>query len=285
MIGIFDSGHGGLTVLDALVAAFPRERFVYLGDHAAAPYGNRPGPEVLDLTRAAVDALFRRGCRLVVLACNTASAIALRKIQQDWLPDAWPENRVLGVLVPMVEAITGTPWHAVRPDWHVVPARTVGVFATPGTVASGSYPVEVAKRAPTVRVIQQACPTLAGLIEAGEPREALRAAVAEAVQGLLDQLDGRPPDAVLLGCTHYPLVADLFAAALPAGTEVLSQPERVAMALRAYVWRHPQFAVRGGAGGMPLLLTTGDPAAVSEAASRLLARPVEFHASGKDLRR
>lgn len=285
MIGVFDSGHGGLTVLDALVAAFPRERFVYLGDHAAAPYGNRPGPEVLDLTRSAVDVLFRRGCRLVVLACNTASAIALRKIQQEWLPTEWPDNRVLGVLVPMVEAITGTPWHAVRPDWHVVPARTVGVFATPGTVASGSYPVEVAKRAPTVRVVQQACPTLAGLIEEGAPRADLARAVTEAARGLLAQLDERPPDAVLLGCTHYPLVADLFAAALPAGTEVLSQPERVAMALRAYFWRHPQFAARSGAGSAPLLLTTGDPVAVSAAAGRLLGRDVEFHACDKDLRR
>ncbi|MFN8926500.1 MAG: glutamate racemase [Rhodospirillales bacterium] len=285
MIGVFDSGHGGLTVLDALVASFPRERFVYLGDHAAAPYGTRPGPEVLELTRAAVDVLFRRGCRLVVLACNTASAIALRGIQQEWLPATWPDNRVLGVLVPMVEAITGTPWHAVRPDWHVVPARTVGVFATLGTVASGSYPVEVAKRAPEIRVVQQACPTLAGLIEAGADRATLTAAVAVAARGLLDQMDGRAPDAVLLGCTHYPLVADLFADALPLGTEVLSQPERVAMALRAYLWRHPQYAARTGVPGAPLLLTTGDPAAVTGAATRLLRRPVEFHAWDKDLRR
>jgi len=285
MIGVFDSGHGGLTVLRSFVEAFPRERFLYLGDHAAAPYGTRPGPEVLALTRKSVDLLFRRGCRLVVLACNTASAIALRKLQQDWLPIEWPENRVLGVLVPTVETITGTPWHAARPDWHVVPARTVGVFATPGTVASGSYPVEVAKRAPAVRVVQQACPTLAGLIEGGAARTELVEAVGSAAAGLMRQLDGLAPDAVLLGCTHYPLVADLFVDALPASVEVLSQPERVAMALRAYLWRHPQFRAVGEMGVEPLLLTTGDPAKVSVAAGRLLGRPMQFHAWDTDLRR
>jgi len=282
MIGVFDSGHGGLTILEALVAGLPRQRFVYLGDHGHAPYGGRPGPEVHALTRDAVDHLFRRGCRMVILACNTASAIALRKLQQEWLPEAWPGARVLGVLVPTVEAITGTPWHASnRPDWHVVDARTVGVFATAGTVASGSFPVEIAKRAPAVRVVQQACPELAGMIEAGAPRDELREAIAGYATGLMSRLDGRNLDAVLLGCTHYPLVADLFAEALPPGVQLISQPDRVALSLKAYLWRRPEFRAEVERGGVrpPLpLLTTGDPVRVSALATRFLGRPVSFAA-------
>ena len=155
MIGVFDSGYGGLTVLRALVGALPDRTFLYLGDHAAAPYGNRSPDEIVMLTRTAVERLFGSGCRLVVLACNTAAAIALRKLQQEWLPIAYPDHRILGVLVPMVEAITGQSWMSdpsgARRESPFRPARTVAVFATRQTVASNAYPGEIGKRAPEYR--------------------------------------------------------------------------------------------------------------------------------------
>ncbi|WP_245986596.1 glutamate racemase [Azospirillum thermophilum] len=156
-----------------------------------------------------MERLFGQGCRLVILACNTAAAVALRRLQQTWLHDAWPGRNVLGVLVPMVEAITRVPWMMDMPpvDHMTHEPRTVGVFATAATVRSGSFPREIGKRAPLVRVVQQACPDLVPLIERGAPEDETAPAVRRYAAGLLEQLDGQPPDAVVLGCTHYPLVA------------------------------------------------------------------------------
>ena len=277
MIGLFDSGCGGLTIYDALRRAFPQRSFLYLGDHAKAPYGERSPGEIRELTRQSVERLFSFGCDLVILACNTASANALRHLQQNWLRQAYPERRILGVLVPMVEAITGMPWmedHAQRP---VAPARTVAVFATSRTVSSNAYPVEIAKRAPEVRVVQQACPALVELIESRAPREALRSAVRGYGEAMMSQLEGKRPDAVMLGCTHYPLVADLFAEALPDGIELLSQPELVARSLAHYLERHPEF---DNCDGLPTrFLTTGDPVHVSAVSSLFLGYEVGFTAS------
>jgi glutamate racemase len=275
MIGIFDSGCGGLTIYDAVKRAFPRRSFLYLGDHYHAPYGERDPVDIRELTGASVEALFGVGCRLVILACNTASANALRPLQQEWLPGAWPDNRILGVLVPMVEAITGMPWMAdpsTRPP--VEKARTVAVFATTRTVSSNAYPHEVAKRAPEVRVVQQACPALVEMIERKADREELRHAVGEYTQAMMVQLAGRAPDAVMLGCTHYPLVADLFAEALPAGVEILSQPDLVARSLAHYLERHPEF---DDDEGLPTrFLTTGDAAQVAEVSETFLGHAVTF---------
>ena len=262
MIGLFDSGCGGLTIYDALRRAFPRCSFLYLGDHAKAPYGDRSPDEIRAFTKEAVEHLFGLDCDLVILACNTASANALRYLQQNWLPRAHPEKRILGVLVPMVEAITGMPWMADPSHRPAKPARTVAVFATSRTVSSNAYPIEVAKRAPEVRVVQQACPSLVGMIEEGAPRETLRAAVRGYAGQMMAQFAGKRPDAVMLGCTHYPLVADLFAEALPEGVEILSQPEMVARSLAHYLERHPEFDEASGQ-GVTRFLTTGDPQAVT----------------------
>ena len=275
MIGIFDSGCGGLTIYDALKRAFPRRSFLYLGDHYHAPYGERDPADIRELTGASVEALFEQGCRLVILACNTASANALRPLQQEWLPGAWPDNRILGVLVPMVEAITGMPWMAdpaSRPP--VEQARTVAVFATSRTVSSNAYPVEVAKRAPEVRVVQQACPALVDLIERKAEPEELGHAVEGYAEAMMAQLDGIAPDAVMLGCTHYPLVADLFAEALPAGVEVLSQPALVARSLAHYLERRPEFD--DGEGLPTRFLTTGDVGRVAEVSELFLGHAVSF---------
>lgn len=275
MIGVFDSGHGGLTVLRALVDHFPDRRFAYLGDHANAPYGNRTPEEIYRYTVAGVERLFCLGCRLVILACNTASALALRRLQQTWLPVAWPERRVLGVLVPMVEAITGVPWMAdISAGGARGAARTVAIFATRRTVLSGAYPREIGKRAPEIRVVQQACPQLARLIEEDAPRDAVGAAIRRYAAALMRKLDGSPPEAVLLGCTHYPLVGDAFAAALPAGVDLLRQPVLTALSLGAYLRRHPDSDPPGG--GPVLFLTTGDAGRVTALASRFFAAEARF---------
>lgn len=277
MIGIFDSGCGGLTIYDAVKRAFPQRSFLYLGDHYHAPYGERDPADIRELTGTSVEALFGLGCRLVILACNTASANALRPLQQEWLPGAWPDNRILGVLVPMVEAITGMPWMAdpsTRPP--VEKARTIAVFATSRTVSSNAYPHEVAKRAPEVRVVQQACPALVEMIERKADREELRDAVQGYADAMMEQLEGKAPDAVMLGCTHYPLVADLFAEALPAGVEILSQPALVARSLAHYLERHPEFD--DGEGLPTRFLTTGDAEQVAEVSETFLGHAVSFEA-------
>lgn len=275
MIGVFDSGHGGLTILQALARRLPDRRFVYLGDHANAPYGDRPAEEVYQMTVAACERLFGLGCRLVILACNTAAAVALRRLQQTWLAEAYPGHRVLGVLVPMVEVVTGLPWMA---DPATTPSpgktRTVAVFATRRTVDSGTYPVEIIKRAPEVTVIQQACPRLAALIEQGSPRPELQHFVERYVMELLERLDGRAPEAALLGCTHYPLVEDMFRAALPQGTELLSQPGPTAESLAAYLLRHPELDAISPGG--VTFHTTGDPARISAMASAFYGGETRF---------
>ncbi len=281
VIGVFDSGYGGLTVLRALLRDLPDRSFRYFGDHALAPYGNRSAEEIHALTRAAVERLFGLGCRLVVVACNTAAATSLRRLQQTWLPAYHPDRRVLGVLVPVVEAITGVAWMAPPPARHPGPGgRTVAVFATRQTVLSNAYPIEIGKRAPDVTVVQQACPTLVDLIESGQPVERIRHAVEDYVDQLMGRLPSGRPDVAVLGCTHYPLIADLFAEALPSGVEVLSQPDLVARSLSAYLLRHPELDRRDAAPQVGFL-TSGDPVQVSRRSTAFLGCRVDFrHASG-----
>jgi glutamate racemase len=284
-IGVFDSGHGGLTVLRGLVERLPRQPFIYLGDHANAPYGSRSGPEIYELTRRCVEQLFELGCGLVILACNTASAIALRKLQQDWLPRAYPQHRVLGVLVPMVETLARTNWYSETPgpESHQAPAEMIAVFATPATVAAGSYVDEVRKRAPRVAVLQRACPELVSLIEAEADDAELAPIVTGHVAALLaEAAEIHPqwpvPNKAVLGCTHYPLIQHLFRAALPPETEILSQPKRVAEALISYLWRHPEFRRFEAEFVTPLCFTSGDADRISRLASRFFGAHLHFHA-------
>jgi glutamate racemase len=259
MIGVFDSGFGGLTVHRALIEALPERDFVYLGDNRNAPYGARPPIEVLNLTCAALDRLFAEGCTLAIVACNTASVVALRWIQQQWLParrhdDGVPRNAI-GIVVPTIEAATGIAW---QEDGTAVPdtkrSSTIAVFATRRTVQTGCYPIEIRKRRPDITVVQQACPELAGSIERGVPRGEIRALVERYVGELLAGI-GAAPDGIILGCTHYPLVADLFAAALPCGVPIIHQPGATARALKFYLDRHPEYDA--GHGGRRVFLSTG----------------------------
>jgi glutamate racemase len=279
MIGVFDSGHGGLTVLRALADRLPDRGFVYLGDHANAPYGDRDAEEVYGLTIENIERLFGMGCRLVILACNTAAAVALRRLQRTWLDDAWPGNRVLGVLVPVVEQIVRQPWHVERPHTGPgAPSETVAVFATRRTVESCAYVGEILKRAPDVHIVQQACPGLVDAIEDDASDEEARGLVEEFVASLMARMDGRTPDAAVLGCTHYGLVAKHFRAALPAETGLLHQPKIVADSLADYLERHPEFVTKPEDKGKRRFLTTGDPAIVSQLATR-------FYGAGTTFRR
>ena len=277
MIGVFDSGHGGLTVLRALKARLKGHGFAYLGDHAHAPYGERDPEEIYDFTVANVERLFGLGCRLVLLACNTAAAVALRRLQQDWLPTAYPERRVLGVFVPMVEAVTNVPWQIEVPVPAVLPAaRLIGVFATRRTVESGAYGREIARRAPDVRVVQQACHGLVARIEEDAPAQAIAPLVVGFVAGLLAQAEGPPPDSVILGCTHYPLVAGTFAEALPPQVRIFAQPELVAASLADYLTRHPEFDPAPEVDGTLSFYTTGDAARASALGSRFFGGEIRF---------
>jgi glutamate racemase len=245
MIGVFDSGFGGLTVHRALIEALPRRDFIYLGDNRNAPYGVRPPIDVLNLTCAALERLFEEGCTLAVVACNTASTVALRWIQQQWLPvrrrDDGIARNVIGIVVPTIEAATGMVWDADGTDGQSTKqSSTIAVFATRRTVETECYPIEIRKRRPDVTVVQQACAELAGSIERGLPRRDLQALVERYVSELLSKL-GAAPECVILGCTHYPLVADLFAAALPSGVRMIHQPDATARALKAYLGRHPEY--------------------------------------------
>lgn len=283
MIGVFDSGHGGLTVLRALIAALPEERFVYLGDHAYAPYGMRSNEEIYQLTRRRVEGLIKRGCRLIVLACNTASAVALRRLQQDWLPRHAPDCRVLGVFVPMVEALTDQDWYVQGPSPYAPqrPARTIGVFATKRTVESKAFPEEVTHRAPMVSVIQQPCPRLAEAIEEGLADDLLARGVGRYCEQLLAKAGRMKIDLVVLGCTHYPLVEGHFRKALPPGTKIMDQPAIVAQSLIGYLDRHSEFRKPEGEASGVDFLTSGDPIRVREIARRFFGEETPFqHLSG-----
>ena len=263
MIGIFDSGLGGLTVLRALVARFPEQRFVYFADHANAPIGDRSSEHVVDLTREAVAQLFEQGCGLVVLGCNTATCVAARTLQRDWLPQSKYKgtHNILGIVAPTVEAATQTPWGLTTPQYpQKYNTDRVAVFGTTRTISSFAYPEEIRKRCPKVVVVQQICAELAGAIEADAPEAELDGIVKAGVDGLLAQTGQQPPHRAILGCTHYPLVEHLFRRHLPAFTRILSQPEVVADSLEDYLGRHPRY--RSRAQGLRLL-TTGRPAEVS----------------------
>lgn len=264
-IGVFDSGLGGLTVLRALQARLPGQGFVYLGDNANAPYGPRLAGEIYDLTCAGVERLFQRGCDLVVLACNTASAVALRRMQAEWVP---ADKRVLGVFVPMVEVLAKRNW-ADRSYAKYIGLQRVALFATRATVESAAFERELAMRARGVEVTAQACIALVDAIEAGDAFSAgmfVRDHVAELLKRCPD------PQVAVLGCTHYPLVQEVFERELPPGTLILSQPAIVAESLADYLVRHPEFAGTGET----VFLTTGDALQVSQQAHRFLGLELGF---------
>ncbi|NDW47530.1 glutamate racemase [Ruegeria sp. PrR005] len=267
-VGIFDSGLGGLTVLEAAQKRLPDVEFLYYADSAHAPYGVRTPEDIFQLTRTAVHDLWNRGCDLVILACNTASAAALRRMQEEGVP---PGKRVLGVFVPLIEALTERQWGDNSPP-REVEVKNVALFATPATVASRAFQRELAFRAIGVDVEAQACGGVVDAIEEGD------LILAEAlVRSHVDALKRKMPcpQAAILGCTHYPLMAEAFQDALGPEVTVFSQGDLVAESLADYLKRHPNM-LGSGKGGY---LTTGKPATVSSRATQFLRRKIEFQAA------
>jgi glutamate racemase len=256
---------GGLTVLDAVQKRLPDVPFVYLADSAHAPYGVRTSDDIFELTCSAVQRLFDAGCDLVILACNTASAAALRRMQESWVP---ADKRVLGVFVPLIEAMTERQWGDNSPPKEVS-VKHVALFATPATVASRAFQRELAFRAIGVDVEAQACGGIVDAIEDGDMMlaEALVRSHVDALQRKMPT-----PDAAILGCTHYPLMQEAFQAALGETVKVFSQANLVAESLADYLERRPNMIGTGEAA----FLTTGEPARVSDRATQFLRRKIEF---------
>jgi glutamate racemase len=280
MIGVFDSGHGGLVVYRRLVKDFPDRKFVYYGDHLRAPYGNLPSQQVIELTRNGVQYLFDTGCRLVLLACNTATAVAGRTLQRDWLPDSeYKNNRVLGIIAPTVEAATLTPWGITTAQYPQNCNRdTIIVFGTPRTIGTNVFREEIQKRCPQIRVSEYAIPDLAGAIEMRASPDMLDAIVKSACENALQRLEGRHPDKVILGCTHFPIVENLFMKYLPPSTRILCQAGAVSDSLQDYLRRKPEMD-HPAAITEPQLFTSGDAEKVSLIASFFMNDTIRFKAA------
>jgi glutamate racemase len=281
-IGVFDSGIGGLSIHRALAARFPSADLIYFADQANCPIGGLPGERIVELTRQGCIRLFEAGANLVILGCNTACAIALRRLQQTWLPayarEVGRPLNVIGIIVPTIEAATGLPWEheAERRGEKVEQLDIIGVFATAATAASRVYEIEIDKRRQDVAVFCEPCTDLARLIEDGAARDTLRPLIAGHVQALTTRI-GRAPDRAILGCTHYEIVADLFAAALKPGAPVIHQPAAVADSLERYLCRHPEFAP--GVDGLRRFLTTGEPRDQNRLAAHVWGASLRFEAA------
>jgi len=254
-IGVFDSGYGGLTILRELVKELPEYDFFYLGDNARAPYGTRSFETVYEYTLQCVKALFDMGCHLVVLACNTASAKALRTIQQKDLPQLAPNKRVLGVIRPTTEIIG-----------NFSKSKHVGVLGTSGTVNSGSYEVEIHKFFPELKVHQEACPMWVPLIENNEINNpGADYFIQKHTEELMRQ--NSAIDAIILACTHYPLIQDKIQRHLPKHVKLISQGELVAKSLHDYLNRHSELEANCSKEGSVQFFTTDQPENFDEAAS------------------
>ncbi|WP_372751151.1 glutamate racemase [Labilibaculum sp.] len=257
-IGVFDSGYGGLSVLNELLKSMPNYDFIYLGDNARSPYGTRSYDVVYDYTLEAVEKLFSMGCELVILACNTASAKALRSIQQNDLPKIAPNKRVLGVIRPSVEQIAS-----------LTKTKHVGVMGTLGTVRSNSYPLEIAKLFPDVHVTQEACPMWVPLVENNEVEtDGGRYFIKKNIDSLLSK--DSLIDAIILGCTHYPLMETEIRKILPDHIQLISQGDIVARSLKDYLFRHPEMDVRCSKNASCEFFTTEFVDSFEEKAGRFL---------------
>jgi len=247
MIGVFDSGYGGLTVLKEFVKLLPEYDYCYFGDNARVPYGSRSFETVYRYTLECVKYLFNKGCRLVILACNTASAKALRTIQQHDLPSLDPGLRVLGVIRPIAEVI-GQYTHSGH----------VAVLGTVGTIQSQSYPVEITKMNPNIRIYQEACPMWVPLVENNEhQKEGADYFVRQHIDNVIRQ--STDIDLMVLACTHYPLLIDKIRKYTPSGIHILLQGEIVARSLSDYLRRHPEMDVHLGKNGIRIFQTTDSP--------------------------
>lgn len=262
-IGVFDSGYGGLTILDCIRKVLPQYDYIYIGDNARTPYGTRSFEVVYEFTLQAVNKLFEMGCQLVILACNTASAKALRSIQQKDLPYIDPRRRVLGVIRPTAECIG-----------QQTKSRHVGVLATAGTIKSESYVLEIGKLYPDIHVVGEACPLWVPLVENNEFD---KPGADYFVKQHIDNLLKKDPqiDSVILGCTHYPLLIKKIRQYMPGHINIISQGEYVASSLKDYLHRHPEMDERCLKHGTCAFYTTESVDKFKESASIFLRWPIE----------
>ena len=261
-IGIFDSGYGGLTILRQIRSLMPQYDYLYLGDNARAPYGTRSFDIVYEFTLQAVRYLFEQGCHLVILGCNTASAKALRSIQQNDLPQMDPQRRVLGVIRPTVEVLG-----------CISQSRHVGIMATLGTIRSATYNLEIAKLHPDIHVTGEACPMWVPLVENDEYDSP---GADYFVKKNIDSLLSRDPliDSVILGCTHYPLLIEKIRKYMPSDIHVIEQGYYVANSLQDYLNRHPEMEGRITQGGSTTFLTTEQAEAFQDKAAVFMGEPL-----------
>lgn len=262
-IGVFDSGYGGLTVLKEIVKQLPEYDYIYLGDNARAPYGTRSFETVYQYTLECVQQLFSMGCELVILACNTASAKALRTIQQKDLPLIAPDRRVLGVIRPTTEIVG-----------NYTKTGHIGVLGTSGTIASDSYPIEIAKFYPHIKVVQEACPMWVPLVENNEfENEGADFFIQKNINSLLAK--DKNIDTIILGCTHYPLLINKIKKYLPPNITLLSQGEIVAESLIDYLKRHVEIKQKSSKGGSVEFYTTDSPENFDKAALNFFGKAVK----------
>ena len=261
-IGVFDSGYGGLTILDKIREVLPEYDYIYLGDNARAPYGTRSFEVVYEFTRQAVNKLFDMGCHLVILACNTASAKALRSIQMNDLPQIDPARRVLGVIRPTVECVG-----EISKNQHI------GVLATAGTIKSESYPLEIHKLFPEIQVSGTACPRWVSLVENNESQDE---GADYFIRKYIDQLLSKDPqiDTVILGCTHFPILLPKIRQYIPDHISVIAQGEYVAESLKDYLKRHPEMDAKCTKNGNCQFYTTEAEEKFSESASTFLKQQI-----------
>lgn len=263
MLGVFDSGAGGLAVLRAIRERLPDLSITYLGDSARTPYGNQSREVVTGYTKECVRFLFDRGCNLIILACNTASADTLRELQQEWLPKLREEIgrnvNIIGVIRPLAEEATERTKN-----------NCIGVVGTRSTVVSDVYVKEFEKLNPAIRVIQQACPLLVPLVEEGWTKKPETRRV---IRRYLQSIKSNNPDVLILGCTHYEVLHDIFKQKMGKRCDVLHSPSVVAEKLDEYLKRHPEYAIERS--GEVKFLTTGDPSRFAEIGSRFFGQRIE----------
>lgn len=264
-IGIFDSGYGGLTILSQIRSLLPEYDYIYLGDNARTPYGTRSYEIVYEFTLQAVKRLFEMNCQLIILACNTASAKALRTIQQNDLAQIDPQRRVLGIIRPTVESVG-----------ELTRTRHVGILATTGTILSNSYPLEIHKLFPDIYVSGEACPLWVPIVE---NNEADKPGADYFVRQHIENLLARDPqiDTLILGCTHYPLLLDKIKSFTPSGISIICQGEYVARSLNDYFHRHPDMEKRCTKSGNCQFFTTESEQKFKESASLFLQQDIEVN--------
>lgn len=262
-IGVFDSGYGGLTILEGIRSRLPQYDYIYLGDNARAPYGTRSFDVVYEFTLQAVKKLFSLGCPLIILGCNTASAKALRTIQQQYLPLFAPDRRVLGVIRPTAEAVG-----------QISRTKHIGVLATEGTIKSESYKLEIEKLYPESTIVGQACPMWVSLVENNEFN---RPGADYFIKDSLEKLLSQDPliDTIILGCTHFPLLLDKIRRHIPQGIQVISQGNYIAASLEDYLTRHPEMSQRLTLGKSCQYFTSESPTKFRECASLFLQEEIE----------